>query len=279
MHRGWLLGVLVVIFAPSVFAAQISKVKGRAVLISLDGESVIIGDQFYVINASGKRNAIVVIKKIVKKDQAIGSITAGKDVLPGETLKRRDGAPIKQASQDKSSGPTKLQKAYWGLLAGYNMNNMNVDLSTGSTVSLSGSAFSAKVMFDYMLFRHVWFRGSSGYQGFSVTGPSSCAGAACTADITYLAFDFVGRYVFTEGDFRPWLGGGFSMLFPATKSSSALDTASITNASVFLFMGGMDFQVSPKMYVPVSVEYALFPKSSTTDASWYSLRLGLAWAF
>lgn len=289
----WLVAfVFALVFASYCDAAEVAKVKGKKVLINLSGESAMVGDTFYLLNASGKRKAIVRIVK-VKGDQAIGNVTAGA-ADAGMSLQRRAGSSagggggggrVARESSDSGSGPLR-KKSYWGGMLGFNMNSMQVDLPASGTiaaqtVSLSGSSFSAMGFFDYKLFERVWFRGLAGYQGFSGTGPASCppGNQTCSVTISYLDLAFLGRYLFTDSSFRPWLGGGFSLLFPASKSSTALDSSSISESGIFVFTGGIDWSISNEMYIPISVEYALFPKSTSVGASWIAVRAGVAIPF
>ncbi len=291
MGRG--LSLLALAFASSLVfsmdcdAAEVTKVKGRNVLVNLSGESAQAGDTFYLLNSAGKKKAIIKITK-VKGDQAIAHVSAGAAEV-GMSLQRRMGGGGGGAggggrvASRSSGGGSHKQQSYWGLMGGLSMNNMQVDLPSTppQTVTLTGMGFSAEGFFDYKLFEHVWFRGLAGYQGFSGTGPDTCApgNQTCNVNISYLGITFLGRYLFTDGDFRPWLGGGFSLLFPATKSSTALDPGSINNSGIFVFTGGADWSISPDMYIPFSVEYALFPKSATVGASWFAVRAGIAWPF
>jgi hypothetical protein len=163
-------------------------------------------------------------------------------------------------------------------------NATNQDLGTAS---MSGYGFSAKGLFDYELFPQIWFRGTAGLETFNAEAGSRGSGRdcgpgnsdACNAKLMYLTFDFIGRYVFGQGSFRPWLGGGLGLLFPASKDATALDPASISTTNVIVFAGGFDWFTSPTFYVPVSIEYGLLPKSDEVEASWIALRAGFAVPF
>jgi hypothetical protein len=283
-RRLWLLAFTFALVSPAL-ASEVVKVKGKSALIKLDNEEVLAGDQFYLINGAGKKKGIIKISK-VKSDQAIGLIAAGKAEIGMTLQKRMTGSSIRESAPVASHSTTHLlnSKAYWGLSIGYGMDSMTVDLPSpaSTSVSLSGGAPSLKGLFDYKLFQRLWFRGMAGYQAFSGQGSSICQNPAkttCTVNISYLSFDFLGRYLFSEGQIRPWLGGGFALMFPLAKTATALETASISNASVFLFSGGVDWSINSNLYIPISIEYALFPKSSEVEASWIAGRIGIAWPF
>ncbi len=286
------LVVLIGFFAPSAFAAEILKVKGKSALIDLKGDPAAPGDVFYAVKPDGKRAAILTISK-VKGEKAIGKITKGK-AAAGYTLELKPSQVTQRArpardeyDSSAESAPTG-QRAYWGALVGFAQDSMTVnvnDFSTGlfrEKTSLSGNAFSAKGLFDYELFPQVWFRGTAGLEGFSASGSAICGvnnAETCNADIYYLSFDFLGRYVFSRGNIRPWLGGGIGLLFPASKKATALDSSSISTTNVMIFGGGVDWFTSPRMYVPISLEYGLLPKSDEVEATWIALRAGIAVPF
>jgi len=275
------------ILTPSLYAAQVLKVKGKNVLIDLNGEAAANGDQYFALSADGKRVALVLVNKI-KGEKAIGKVIKGGNVTAGMTLEMRPskkaGHPTstaKASSGDSSSG----QRAYWGAIFGFGLDSMKVNVSTSNaTADMSGTGFSGKLLFDYELLPQVWFRGAGGVESFNasggnVCGPTAAAREACDAKIMYIDVDFLGRYVFSQGSFRPWLGAGVALLFPASKSSTALASNSIGTTNVLLVSGGFDWFTSPTFYVPFAVEYGMFPKSDEVDASWIAFRLGFAIPF
>ena len=284
--------LLALCLLPESYAAEVVKVKGKSALINLNGDPAVIGDQFYLVTADGKRRALIRISK-VKGDKAIGKITKGK-AAAGMTLELKSGTGGSSGGGSpsyptpSSGGSFGDKKSYWGAIAGFSMDSMTVNVRDGttgavrSTESLSGSAFSAKGLFDYELFNSIWFRGTAGLEGFSAAGPSACGVAnneACTASIYYLSFDFLARYVLGKGNFRPWAGGGVGLLFPASKESTALDSSSISRTNVIILGGGIDWFMSPRLMIPISVEYGLLPKSDEVEASWIAVRAGFAVPF
>lgn len=281
--------VMLFFFGVSAFAAQVTKVKGKGVLINLSGEAAMPGDKYFLINSAGKKKAIVQITK-VKGGQALGRITAGKAEV-GMNLIRggSSSSPVAQSSRHDSGGSSYSghgflrSRSYWGPMLGYGLDSMSVDLNTTpvQSTSMSGSAFAVNAFFDYKLFERVWFRGAAGYQGFSVKSSMTCPNttAACNANISYFDFSFLGRYLFTDTAFRPWAGAGFDLIFPVSKSSTALDSGSINTTGVIVITAGFDWSINQNMYIPVSIEYGLFPHSSSVNADWITARIGVAWPF
>lgn len=294
---GFLALVFLLIHSISSPAATVTAVKDKRVLVSLDGEPAVPGDIFFLVDPAGKRKGIIKIMK-VQGNRAIAVLGKGA-AEKGFTLKYRPktgtatakgktpprGSP--QAAPTASGTPGNTM--YWGVVGGFAQNAMDVELLDNAgakrgSASLSGSGYSLKGLFDYGLFDSIWFRGLAGIEQFNVSGPASCGDnapytEACNAEIMYLSLDMWGRYLFSQGSFRPWVGGGFSLMFPLTKSATALDESSITNTSVMSFGLGLDWFTSPTFFVPLSFEYGLLPSSDTVSANTMAIRVGAGFSF
>ncbi|MGE4132437.1 MAG: hypothetical protein AB7F86_12415 [Bdellovibrionales bacterium] len=291
--RSFVGALLLFCWSYSILAAEVVKVKGKSALVELKGEPASPGDLFYLIAPDGKRRGIFKVSK-KKGDKAIGKIMKGK-AQPGFTLEYRSpkgsakGPKLSKPSMDDGSAQAVLgtTRSYWGALLGYSSDTMSVKVTNVSnqdvgTASMSGSGFSAKGLFDYELFSSIWFRGAAGIEMFNAEGSKICGvsnNASCTAKLMYLTFDFLGRYVFSKGTFRPWIGGGLDLLFPASKDASALDPSSISTTNVIIAAAGLDWFMSPTFYIPISIEYGLLPKSDEVEASWIAFRAGFAVPF
>lgn len=117
---------------------------------------------------------------------------------------------------------------------------------------------------------------------FAVEGDkakTACDNKVCSVTIQYLSLDFWGRYLFSLNTFRTWLGAGFTLWFPMSKETTALETNSVTNTSVMAIGGGFDWFINPKFYVPFQAEYGLLPASDQVSASVIAVRLGIGMTF
>ncbi|NCN95662.1 MAG: hypothetical protein GW917_02975 [Bdellovibrionales bacterium] len=284
---------LLLFFSTEGFSAQVSKVKGQSVLIDTQGEEVMVGDIFFVIDLSGNKKAILKILK-VKGNRAIGRIGKGSPQV-GMSLERKnarqssrpmqnDVQPMEDSyssSYDDGYAPTSTRR--WGGLLGLGMDSLSADeknaagAKTGNTISTSGMSFSLMGLYDHKVLSKVWFRGLFGAEGFKTSGSSSAGDRS--VDLIYLGANAIARYLFSEGNIQPWLGGGFSLLFPLSKTSNLLDSSSITNTYSLLFTGGLDWKVSPRLFVPISLEYGMLPKSDSVEASWIQVRAGISIPF
>lgn len=287
------LALLITLSLPT-WSAQITQVKGKGVLIDTQGDSMAPGDRFFAVDLAGKRKAIVTISK-VRGDKALGRIDKGRADI-GMGLMKPGGAPPSSSQAGNSEDPyydqqttssSGASRMAWGGLLGVSSTSLTADIVTDSglqqgSASTSSTSFSAMGLFDYQLFDQVWFRGLGGVEAFKTSGPAQCgtsSNSTCDVNIMYLSADAIARYVFSNGNIKPWVGGGVALLFPLSKSSSLLQSSSITSTYAFLFTGGVDWKLNPKMYVPISIEYAMLPKSDTVEASWIQLRFGLALPF
>lgn len=279
-------------------AAKVTKVRGKKALVTLEGDPAQPGDVFFALGPDGKKRGTIKITK-VKGDQALANITAGK-VQNGAKLQFKSGKPstktartsTKGQKSDAQSTSSELStRSYWGLMGGISMQSMavkNIEINVGGDkddTSLSGMGFSFSAIFDYELFPQIWFRGQMGMQTLSVTSSDAFCGGApdydsdCKVGINYLGLDLWGRYLFSMGNFRPWIGGGFSLLFPMSKDTTAVDSDSANNTNITAFGGGFDWFISPTMAIPVQFEYGLFPTSTDVSANMITVKSGLIFAF
>ncbi|MBK7843092.1 MAG: hypothetical protein IPJ71_05255 [Bdellovibrionales bacterium] len=280
--------ICMVLSSSPAWAAKVSKVKGKKLLIELEGETAEKGQAFYIVGSGGKKKGILKIVSI-KADKAIASLGKGK-AAEGDTLLARESSGSSGSSKAKSSSSAREHKSSststmaWGILLGMGMNSMSVDLdiTPTQTASLAGSGISYKALFDYALFEKIWFRGTLGMENFSAEGDvvsTACGNAICKVNIQYLTLDFWARYLFSLKSFRSWLGAGFTLWFPMSKETTALEESSITNTSVMAIGGGFDWYMNDKFFVPFQVEYGLLPASEQVSATTIAIRLGIGMNF
>lgn len=290
---------LLLTFSSAGFAATVSAVKGQKVLINLDGDTTEVGDEFYLINPeTQKRTAIIRIKQ-VKPGKALGDIQRGKAVS-GSTLQAKapssmsaDVTPSEPNPSSRGSagagGYLRVLKDSWGITGGYLMSTMDADISFRNSLpavqrtsaSMAGSGFGVGGFYDYVLNSSLVGRGHAAIEQFNVTGSASAAGCQgstnCDAKINYLSLYGLLKWYPLQDKYRIWVGGGMGYLLALSKSSTALNESQISTNQVFTLGGGVDVQMSRKNYVPVSLEYNMFPPSDTVKASMISIKAGWAW--
>lgn len=283
------------LFALSQYAlaAKVSAVKNNKIMIELEGDSASAGSEFFVINAQGKKVAIVKITQ-VKGGRAIAEITKG-SAKEGYTLQSRGGsgsmstnasASSPSSSSDDSYYDRKLnQKTHngnsWGVVGGYLMNSMAV-ATANMKINMSGSGFGALGYYDYALSPSLVIRGMGGLETFNVAGsntaslPSNCL-ADCNVKLTYISMYGYGRWNFMQGNYKSWIGGGVGYLYPMSSSTTVFNKSELGANQTFIFAGGTDVRLSNKNYMPISLEYSLYPTTSTVKASIILVRIGYAW--
>ena len=257
-------------------AAVVKRVKGQSVLVDLESDTAQEGDTYYLINEEGKKKAIVKVTK-VKDTQAIAKVLKGQ-AAEGMTLLYR---PQKEkASHTSSESHGERSKAAFGGFLGFSLSNMTVKLTQNTNnpnVNMTGPSFSGHMFFDYNFVEKIGVRITGGVQQFNATGDKYCGNTlnqTCDANILYANLGFMGRFIMSSGDFRPWVGGGAGFLFPLSKTSTALASNSITNTSIGFGGAGIDWYVGPTDFIPISIEYGILPSSAEVSANLTSIRIG-----
>lgn len=294
-------GFLLLLFCLPSWGATVKAVKGTRVLVELEGASSSAGEEYFLIDpASTKRRAIIRIRQ-VKGDQAIAEILKGK-AQSGYTLQAKAHSTINNTSArarkaDRSfSNPSEdiltasgrfplVPKNSYGVLGSYLSHSMNAKFvaSPGRTASssLSGSGFGVGGFYDHSLTDKLTGRAHASYEQFNAQGTTplaDCDGSTtCDVKINYLSVYGLAKYQLTSSKYRMWIGGGVGFLLAMSKSSTVLNASQISTNQVFTAAFGTDVYFNSKNYIPLSLEYNLFPASSTVTASSIILRAGWAW--
>lgn len=263
-------------------AARVSRTKGRLVEIELaGGDNFVKGDRAKV-TANGKTVGILVIQQI-KGTKALTRLEKGR-APRGATVAlaaSRSGTKAK-AKSEPSSGSSDF---IVGALAGFGLDTQSVKATsangaTTESVSMSGNGFSAKVYADMSLGEELGVIGRFGMETFKVTGTSKNAlcssSTACETSITYISGDLLFRYNFAPGTWNPFAAAGLGIYFPMSKKTNILDETKIASTTIFLLGGGINWSIG-NFYVPLSVEYGLFPPSNQVTTNFIALRGGIGW--
>ncbi|WP_295904254.1 hypothetical protein [uncultured Bdellovibrio sp.] len=292
---------LFMFWTSAAYSASVSAVKGQKVLINLEGDTTSEGDEFYLLNpANNKKTAIIRIKQ-VKGSKALGEILKGR-AAQGYALQAKAASkmsadvPASETSEEESAPVSRNDMSYlrvvkdsYGITGSYIMNSMNADvsykdgfgISHKTSTSMSGSGFGVGGFYDYAFGQALVGRGSAAIEQFNVSGNASeaaCSGStSCDAKINYLSLYGLLKWYPIQGKYRGWVGGGMGYMLAVSKSSTALNESQISTNQVFTFALGTDIQMSRKNYIPVSIEYNLFPASDTVKANMILIKGGWAW--
>jgi hypothetical protein len=247
--------------------------------------------EFFLINPETKKKTGIIKIKKLKGPKALGKILKGHGA-EGYTLiaKSSDDPSLNEKLGDKKIDGSILRsiKNSYGLVGSYIMSSMNANVayksgnsSLTTPASMTGSGFALGGFYDTPFNANLSGRGYVALEQFTVEGvanAAACEGSSsCNANISYLSFYGLGKYYLSQNRFRQWLGGGMGYLIALSKSSSALNTSQISSNQVFTIAYGLDYQSSRKNYLPVSLEYNLFPDSETVKASQIIIKTGWAW--
>lgn len=283
--------LFILVWTSSAFSATVTTVKGKQLLINLDGDAASAGEEFYLINPETSKKAAIIRIKKTSKGKALAEVVKGK-AATGYTLQAKApsamsaDAPV--SSQKSESVVLSTSKNSYGIMGGFIMNSMSANVSyndgvttVSSSSSMSGTGFGVGGFYDYSLSPDWVARGYAGMEQFVAAGSAAaaaCKGTTdCNANINYLSMYGLMKWYLLQGSFRGWLGGGLGYLMALSKSSSALNESQISANQVFTFAFGGDIQMSRQNYIPVSIEYNMFPDSPTVKASQILIKAGWAW--
>ncbi len=256
-------------------AATIAKLKGTKVLIASEGSDLKINEQYFGVNTSGKKRTLLRITSI-KGQQAIAEVIKGSPEI-GLTLLAASASKKKSQVAKQVSSTSKL--SHMGILGSYLMNKMTVKFSINGTefsTAMAGTGFGLLGYYDYDLKPRFQLRGMAGIEQFQVAEACTTL-TACNANITYLSGYGLGKYNLMKGPTSVWVGGGLGFLYALSKSSTVLDSSLITSTYTITLSSGVDINMGDKNYLPVIIDYSLFPSSASVTASYIALRVGWGW--
>lgn len=283
------------------FAAQVSAVKGKQVLVQ--GDQLEVNGLYFVVS-QGKKKGIIKIKQL-KGNKALalllkGSADKGYNLVyrprkkAGSTATNTASKPAPQTSSkgydrysetpksnfnNKTSYRSSSTPGFYSLggMLAFQQNSASVEIGNG-TDSLSGSGIGFKAFGDYMLNERIHLRGEFGTVAFQAEGTDMCFGATCVMNINYLGATIWGRYMLGSSDSKTrfWGGAGASLIFPmGTGDTNAVNVDDIGSTMIFNVGGGFDYRINDKYFIPFHVEYALFPPSDQVSANMILVKAGL----
>lgn len=290
-----LIGLFIFLSYNSFAEVQIKKVVGKKVLIVFEeGDSLEVEQEFFAVDDSGKKKAIIKIKKI-KDNQAVADILKGATEA-GQKLIVRAGAKTsapktseqEEIQQQEDNNYTQISKSQWGILGGYLMNKMAVSFPVGSgatkrtvTADMAGNGFSLLAYYDYTLGPSLFFRASGGLDQFiastSIATADCNSSTTCNISINYLSGYGHLKYQFGKGKWQPWLAAGVGFLFPISKNSTVFSSSDLNSNYAYTILFGLDYKMNKKNSLPIIFDYTLFPTSASVNANMMSLKFGWQW--
>ncbi len=256
-----------------------------------------MNQEFYSIDANGKKKSLLKITQ-VKGDKALADIVKG-TAEAGQTLQakgtpgagggasdnssKENSSPMNQSASGSSKNFTKKGET-WGILGSFGMNKMDASLTVSTvkyTANMTGTGFGLLGFYDFPMSKSFVLRGSTGLEQFIGNGTVSaavCNGSAnCSVNIMYLSFYGAAKYIFVNGKMKIWGAAGLGYLFAASKSSNILKTDGLSTYVIVPSLG-IDIPLGGG-FIPIAVDYALYPDSADVKASTTNIRAGWGWNF
>lgn len=266
-------------------AHTLQTIKGEKALLILDGGPVQVGDQFQVTDLTGTEKAQIEIRQI-KDQRAIAYIIKGELTQPPDTYVLNPQAPTKTTMETPPPAtaqpltPIPQTKGYYG---GLSYNQMNVSLTSATTLKLTGTSFNLGAFYERAMNRQVQVLARAGYEGLKASGSlnsTACEGSNnCEVDIGYLNADAIVKYTWNRGSKDFWAGGGLGFLLPLLKKSNVIDTSKMTISEKLIIAGGMTWPLDAKTFVPIQLEYSIQPSNNVVSAQQLILRAGYGTRF
>lgn len=294
----WIFSLLILISNSWAWANKVSQVKGKRALLELDQTTVSPGEEFFTVDAAGKKKGIIKIKQ-VKGKKAIADIVRGKPeaghsltprIAPTKSGTASPGKRTRKSTESSASStetmtPTSSTASGWGVLGNVYMNSMTAKIIVSGprevTVSMKGTSFGVGGLYDYRMSSNFAIRGIGGFDQYQLSGSTplnDCSNSmTCTVSINYLSGYGIARYDFTTGPTKFWAGGGLGFLFALSKSSTILDTTQISTNLVYMGSFGADIKMSGNSFLPLQFDYAFFQGSDSVKANSMIFRAG--WGF
>ena len=277
---------LLFVVQPS-WAGRVVKVKkGKKIYIKLDPkelDSTFKGDKLYLTTPSGKKRALVLIRKM-KGRLVIAQLVKGKAkkgmlTIAQKTKKKRPrNEPMEEATEmaETETETSEHPDMMFGILGAFGSATQNVS----GVADMSGSSIGVKGIFDYELFSNLGVRARLGLDMVSVTG-----GTDYTTDINYLTIDLLLRYYIYRGNsFGLFANLGMGIYSPMSTDMAggpgnvgALQEDSISTTSLLIFGGGASIPFG-SWEIFVGADYLYFPPSDDVDTTVIAAKVGLLFA-
>lgn len=269
------------------WAGQVLKVKGKKILIKLnadEADSMAVGDKLYLTTPSGKKRAIVIIRKKRGRNviAQMGKGKAKKGMLTqlrkSKSRKRKKQEPMYEEASEVADYESDYKKEgsdlLVGLMGGFGSSTQNVQ----GKADMAGSSIAVKGIIDYSLFEDLGVRGRFGLDMFSVAG--SDGSVDYSTNINYLTVDLLLRYyLFKTSSFGMFVNGGMGIYSPMSNeltptATPAITAESIKTTSLLIFGLGAQIPVGGwKLFA--GLDYFYFPKSENVSTQVIGGKLGV----
>lgn len=273
----------------TAFASSVSAIKNKQVVITMDTETYQVGQVVYGMTGP-KKTALIQIQKI-RGNKALGTITRGHVAVGGTTMVRTAPAARQrneESSYNRTSYTHTRKKWSGGILASYAMQSASMTVQTltdSESAKFTGSAMGFKGFVDYDYSSNVTIRGAFGLEPLNTKASTTLALCgngttnACKFNYNFIAVEGSVHYNLVTKPSRYWIGLGYSYLLDGGHSNNVPNVQlSGGSSQMILFGAGADFSFR-KGFIPVALEYGMFPGGGGVTISSIFFRAGYGWNF
>ncbi|OFZ28387.1 MAG: hypothetical protein A2622_04620 [Bdellovibrionales bacterium RIFCSPHIGHO2_01_FULL_40_29] len=197
------------------------------------------------------------------------------------------------AFADESSAKTTTKVSLkslssWGLQTLFISNSataLETDYLGESTerVEMKNSGIGFSGFYNYYV-NQTWILHSSfGYEPLNAIGKSTLFGCDnmssndCAVDIDYLAGTAAIRFNLPKKTYNLWTDLGFSIRYPLKSSSTALVASRVSVTNTLNAGFGIEIEANRNKFIPVSLQYSLFPSVGGISANSLMFKFGYGW--
>ncbi len=292
------LAMSLVLVGP-VYGASVSRVKGKSVLIEDSFNETRKGQIYYGVVNSKKKAIIKIVNK--RKGEALGRILKGVGIPGAQLMLRKTVVQnIKKTTtitrRNDLVAPTRASyKVNYalGILAGANYNLGAIEYTentTGNRVegSLTGINENIKAFIDLNLTPRFSLRARMGWMPYyaeaedtaprclpdQVGAPSALF--KCAVFIDYVGGDIAARLKLSVARAAQfWVGASVGIYHPInSEGTTALGNSVLETIMHFTAGAGVDIRLSERLFMPIEIDYELFPPSENVSLSSIGARMG-----
>jgi hypothetical protein len=261
-------------------AAKIIEVKSNQAKVEPEGEVFQVGDKLWAADDFGKILALLVVKNIEGNSiqtQVLKGI-AKQNLVVG---KMGTKPPKKENNFARS---VIKENAKWAGMIGLGSNSMTVKPSSSASATLNGTSIDVSAMYFKKMDSTLGLRLTGKYHSLKVSGRSNsisaCSNTDCYVDLNFIGTEILGTYTYSQGNSHElWLGTGLGLFLAVNKDSNVLDTFKISISETLLLSTGMDWKIDKTTFIPIQLDYALYPDNQTSSANQFIVSLGYGKAF
>lgn len=200
------------------------------------------------------------------------------DQLTQDKLKRTN----KESLEESNKWNVFTTLVYGKMLVKHLDSNGN---ESNSESQMKGTSYGLGASVDLSTNEFLSWKGSVGYESLKVSDADSnvyCptgSSSVCSVNINYVSLGLAARFNINQNSTQFWLGLGLNLKQPLSKKASALSEDDIKATSTYGLLAGVDIAISPRSFIPLSLEQQYFFKSDSVQSEILLFRIGFGKRF